>query len=75
MDYASRAANGTVTPLTRDDSMLSYQSSSYHDAPSLRQLLNLRPLPEFEEWMENIGLLEDGRLTEKAGDASFFLSR
>ena len=58
-----------------DDSMLSYQSSSYHDAPSLRQLLNLRPLPEFEAWMEDIGLLQDGRLTEKAGDASFFLSR
>ena len=58
-----------------DDSMLSYQSSSYHDAPSLRQLLRLRPLPEFEEWMESLGLLHDGRLTEKAGDASFFLSR
>ncbi|WP_372593361.1 ethanolamine ammonia-lyase subunit EutB [Actinotalea sp.] len=58
-----------------DDSMLSYQSSSFHDAPSLRQLLKLRPLPEFEEWMENLGLLRDGRLTEKAGDASFFLSR
>lgn len=58
-----------------DDSMLSYQSSSYHDAPSLRQLLGLRPLPEFEAWMEDIGLLQDGRLTEKAGDASFFLGR
>jgi ethanolamine ammonia-lyase large subunit len=58
-----------------DDSMLSYQSSSFHDAPSLRQLLGLRPLPEFEAWMEDIGLIEDGRLTEKAGDASFFLSR
>lgn len=58
-----------------DDSMLSYQSSSYHDAPSLRQLLKLRPLPEFEAWMEDLGLLRDGRLTDKAGDASFFLSR
>jgi ethanolamine ammonia-lyase large subunit len=58
-----------------DDSMLSYQSSSYHDAPSLRQLLRLRPLPEFEAWMVGLGLLKDGRLTEKAGDASFFLSR
>jgi len=58
-----------------DDSMLSYQSSSFHDAPSLRQLLRLRPLPEFEAWMEGLGLLRDGRLTEKAGDASFFLGR
>ena len=58
-----------------DDSMLSYQSTSYHDAPSLRQLLGLRPLPEFEEWLTGLGLWRDGRLTERAGDASFFLSR
>lgn len=58
-----------------DDSMLSYQSSSFHDAPSLRQLLHLRPLPEFEAWMVDLGLLHDGRLTARAGDASFFLSR
>lgn len=58
-----------------DDAMLSYQSSSYHDAPSLRQLLRMRPLPEFEAWMEGLGLLKDGRLTDKAGDASFFLGR
>jgi ethanolamine ammonia-lyase large subunit len=58
-----------------DDAMLSYQSSSYHEAPSLRRLLGLRPLPEFEAWMTDLGLLRDGRLTEKAGDASFFLGR
>lgn len=58
-----------------DDPMLSYQCTSYHDAASLRQLLGLRPLPEFEAWMEKIGLMEDGVLTEKAGDASFFLQR
>lgn len=58
-----------------DDAMLSYQCTSYHDAPSLRQLLGLRPLPEFEAWMEEIGLMKDGKLTEKAGDASFFLQR
>jgi ethanolamine ammonia-lyase large subunit len=58
-----------------DDVMLSYQCTSYHDAPSLRQLLKLRPLPEFEAWMEDIGLMRDGRLTERAGDASFFLQR
>ena len=58
-----------------EDSMLSYQSSSFHDAPSLRQLLGLRPLPEFEGWMTSLGLLANGRLTEAAGDASFFLAR
>jgi ethanolamine ammonia-lyase large subunit len=58
-----------------DDAMLSYQCTSYHDAPSLRQALDLRPIPEFEAWMEGIGLMKDGRLTAKAGDASFFLQR
>ena len=58
-----------------DDVMLSYQCTSFHDAASLRQLLGLRPLPEFEAWMESLGLMKDGRLTDKAGDASFFLQK
>ena len=58
-----------------DDAMLSYQTTSYHDAPSLRQALGLRPLPEFEAWMEAVGLWKDGQLTDVAGDASFFLKR
>lgn len=58
-----------------DDSMLSYQSSSYHEAASLRQLLGLSPLPEFAVWLEGMGLWRDGRLTERAGDASVFLAR
>ena len=52
-----------------------YQTTSFHDAPTLRQLLDLRPLPEFEAWMEDLGLLRNGRLTAAAGDASFFLGR
>ncbi len=58
-----------------DDPMLSYQSTSYHDAPSLRQLFNLRPAPEFEKWMEDLGLIKNGVLTDIAGDPSFFLKR
>jgi len=58
-----------------DDSMLSYQSTSYHDTAALRQLLGLRPLPEFEVWLESMGLMKNGILTDKAGDASFFLRR
>lgn len=34
-----------------DDIMLNYQSMSYHDALYLRKLLNLRPAPEFEQWL------------------------
>jgi ethanolamine ammonia-lyase large subunit len=58
-----------------DDSMLSYQSTSYHDTATLRQMLRLRPAPEFETWLESLGLMKEGMLTEKAGDASFFLRR
>lgn len=58
-----------------DDAMLSYQSSSYHDIAALRQAMGLRPLPEFEAWMEEIGLWKNGQLTDLAGDPSFFLKR
>lgn len=56
-----------------DDVMLNYQCTGYHETPTLRQLFNLKPIKEFEEWMESLGLMEDGKLTEKAGDASVFL--
>ncbi len=34
-----------------DDTMLSYQTTSYHDALYVRRLLSLKPAPEFEEWL------------------------
>jgi ethanolamine ammonia-lyase large subunit len=43
-----------------DDIMLNYQSASYHDALYLREVLGLRPAPEFEAWLDSIGLLGDG---------------
>ncbi|HMN80237.1 MAG TPA: ethanolamine ammonia-lyase subunit EutB [Burkholderiaceae bacterium] len=45
-----------------DDIMLGYQSTSFHDALALRQMLGLRPAPEFEDWLQRIGLMRDGRL-------------
>lgn len=56
-----------------DDVMLNYQCTGYHDAPSLRQLLKLKPITEFEKWMEKIGIWSNGMLTDKAGDASIFM--
>ncbi len=56
-----------------DDVMLSYQCTSYHDGATLRQLLGLRPAPEFETWLVELGLMADGRLTTRAGDPGFFL--
>lgn len=35
-----------------DDTMLSYQSTSYHDALYVRELLGLKPAPEFEAWLQ-----------------------
>ena len=46
-----------------DDVMLSYQSTSFHDAQYLRQALGLRPAPEFEAWLEHTQIARpDGRL-------------
>ena len=46
-----------------DDVMLHYQSTSFHDALYLRDVLKLRPAPEFETWLLKMGLVDDqGRL-------------
>jgi ethanolamine ammonia-lyase large subunit len=37
-----------------DDVMLHYQSTSFHDALYARDLLKLRPAPEFEAWFERM---------------------
>ncbi len=55
-----------------DDVMLNYQCTSYHDIATLRELFNLRPLPEFETWAESMGILVKGKLTGRAGDATIF---
>lgn len=34
-----------------DDVMLNYQSTSFHDALYVRQVLGLKPAPEFERWL------------------------
>ena len=50
-----------------DDVMLNYQSTSFHDALYLRDALGLRRAPEFESWLERMGLTgSDGRLLEQA---------
>ncbi|WP_026894197.1 ethanolamine ammonia-lyase subunit EutB [Clostridiisalibacter paucivorans] len=56
-----------------DDVMLNYQCTGYHEIPTLRELLNLRPTKEFDQWLEKMGIYKDGKLTERAGDASIFL--
>ncbi len=41
-----------------DDIMLGYQSTSFHDALAMRELLGKRPSPEFEAWLERQGLMD-----------------
>jgi ethanolamine ammonia-lyase large subunit len=50
-----------------DDVMLNYQSTSFHDALYLRDALGLRRAPEFESWLERMGVTgPDGRLLDQA---------
>jgi ethanolamine ammonia-lyase large subunit len=41
--------------------MLNYQTTSFHDALYARRVLGLRPAPEFEIWLEEIGIMAADR--------------
>lgn len=56
-----------------DDVMLMYQSTSYHDVAATREMLGLHPIPEFERWCENHGILENGKLTPLAGQPGLLM--
>ncbi|HEX3982710.1 MAG TPA: ethanolamine ammonia-lyase subunit EutB [Acidisoma sp.] len=43
-----------------DDVMLGYQSTSFHDVLALRQMLDRKPAPEFEAWLDRVGLMDAG---------------
>ena len=45
-----------------DDVMLNYQSTSFHDAATVRKIFGLRPAPEFLAWLEERRLFRDGQL-------------
>jgi ethanolamine ammonia-lyase large subunit len=50
-----------------DDIMLNYQSTSYHDVRFLQSTLGLRPAPEFELWLEQVGITEGERRLARDG--------
>jgi ethanolamine ammonia-lyase large subunit len=55
-----------------DDIMLNYQSTSFHDALAMRDLLGKKPAPEFEAWLARQGLLDDrSRIRPRALPAHF----
>jgi ethanolamine ammonia-lyase large subunit len=41
-----------------DDVMLNYQSTSFHDALFVRRLLGLKRAPEFEAWLQRMGITD-----------------
>jgi len=56
------AVAGTAFVITvpgSDDPMLGYQSLSFHDALYLRRVCGLRPAPEFEAWLRELGMVDD----------------
>jgi ethanolamine ammonia-lyase large subunit len=71
---ASAGCNYFMAVPMGDDVMLSYQSTSYHDASALRAALKMRPAPEFEAWCEQRGILHEGRLTPRAGNARLLMN-
>lgn len=56
-----------------DDVMLNYQTTGYHETATLRELFNYTPIKEFADWMETIGITENGKITKRFGDMSIFL--
>ena len=56
-----------------DDCMLMYQCTGFHEAAALREVFGLRPIKEFDQWLEKMGFSENGKLTKLAGDASVFM--
>ena len=70
---ASCGVNYILGVPTSDDVMLNYQTNAYHDAATIREILGLRPIREFEQWLEKMGIMENGRLTAKAGDPTIFV--
>jgi ethanolamine ammonia-lyase large subunit len=52
-----------------DDVMLNYQSTSFHDAATVRKVFGLRPAPEFAAWLEERGIFRNQELALTDGTA------
>lgn len=56
-----------------DDIMLNYQTTGFRETAALRELTGKTAIPEFQNWLEKMGFVQDGHLTAKAGDGSSLL--
>ena len=75
MLLASAGVNYILGVPTSDDVMLNYQTNAYHDVSTIREILGLRPIKEFDQWLEKMGISENGKLTKYAGDPTLFTKR
>ena len=61
-----------------DDVMLSYQSASFHDVLYLRSTFGLQPAPEFQAWLEQMGMLDEAghmqRLDQRSSPVARFIT-
>jgi ethanolamine ammonia-lyase large subunit len=58
-----------------DDIMLNYQSTSFHDALYIRELLGLKHAPEFADWLTKMHITDDlGRLRDTAANHPLLLA-
>ena len=57
-----------------DDVMLNYQTTGYRETAALRELFGLTAIRPFQDWLEKMGFVENGKLTPLAGDGSVLLA-
>ena len=57
-----------------DDVMLNYQTTGFHETAALREMFGLTAIKPFQRWLEQMGFVEDNKLTALAGDASILLA-
>ena len=72
---ASAGCNYIISVPSGDDIMLNYQTNSYQDIMAVRRVLGLHPVKEFEQWMEKMGIIENGKPTARMGDPTIFSER
>lgn len=53
-----------------DDIMLNYQTTSFHDALYARQVLGLKPAPEFEAWLKRMEIFSQDNQSQLANNLS-----
>jgi ethanolamine ammonia-lyase large subunit len=56
-----------------DDIMLNYQTTSFHDALYARKVLGLKPAPEFEAWLEKMGIVDPSNSSRLNNQITFGL--